>query len=73
MTLEVGKALVLDNVSSGATARSPAVLFSVSGTDGSSWLEKAPEQSRGERNLEQRCLSGDLVDGARDDEMQVSK
>ena len=69
MTLEVGKELVLDDVSSGTTARSPAVSFC--GTDGSSWLEKAPEQSRDERNLEQRCPSKDLVDGARDEGVQV--
>ena len=73
MTLEVGKELVLDDVSSGATARSPAVSFCVSGTDGSSWLEKAPEQSRDKRNLEQRCPRRDLVDGARDEGVQVSK
>ena len=73
MTLEVGKDLVLDNVSSGATAQSPAVSFCVSRTDGSSWLEKAPEPSRDERNLEQRCSSRDLVDGARDEGVQVSK
>ena len=73
MTLEVGKEVVLDEVSRGASARGPDGSFCVSCTDGSSWLEKAPEPSRDKTNLEQRCPSRDLVDDAGDDEMQVSK